>query len=106
MWKPRNKWQLQTKGGCESSGGGSSSKPMVINYDDSDEDIYLEAGLTTSDFIGATIVGGGKWVSVIRAYVVPKQVAVIALFTADGALKNTEYRYNAVNGRFTIASPS
>jgi len=30
MWKPRNKWQLQTKGGCESSGGSSSDSSIVI----------------------------------------------------------------------------
>lgn len=32
MWKPRNKWQLQTKGGCEnsSSGGGSSSDSRIV----------------------------------------------------------------------------
>lgn len=30
MWKPRNKWQLQTKGGCESSEGGSSSDSRIV----------------------------------------------------------------------------
>ncbi len=30
MWKPRNKWQLQTKGGCDSNGGGSSSDSRIV----------------------------------------------------------------------------
>lgn len=30
MRKPRNKWQLQTKGGCESSEGGSSSDSRIV----------------------------------------------------------------------------
>lgn len=41
MWKPRNKWQLQTKGGCESSGGGSSELPQVI---------IVSTGTTITDF--------------------------------------------------------
>lgn len=34
MWKPRNKWQLQTKGGCESSssGGSGGSGIAILNF--------------------------------------------------------------------------